>query len=97
MRKHVLAILAVLFFLGGFAQKTFVNDANAELRELTGSFNTIIVSGGIDLYLSQYDSESIAVSASNDQHKKSIKTVIANNTLKIYFDDGTLWSTGNHH
>ncbi len=97
MKKHVLAILAVLFFLGGSAQKTFVNDANAELRELTGSFNSIIVSGGIDLYLSQYDSESIAVSASSDQYKKSIKTVIVNNTLKIYFDDDKLWSSGNNN
>jgi len=82
-------------FIGAFAQKTFVNDANAELRNLSGSFNNITVSGGIDLYISQYDNESVAVSASSDEYIRNIKTIIDNNTLRIFFDGGKSWNSGN--
>jgi Putative auto-transporter adhesin, head GIN domain len=95
MKKYFLSVASVIFFMGAFAQKTFVNDANAELRNLSGSFNNITVSGGIDLYLSQYDNESVAVSASSDEYMRNIKTVIENNTLRIYFDGGKGWNSGN--
>lgn len=95
MKKYFLSIWTILIFIGATAQKTFVNDANAEIRTITGSFNKVIVSGGIDLFLSQYDSEAIAVSASTDEHKKNIKTVVDNNTLKIYYEGSKPWNSGN--
>ncbi|MBC7887166.1 MAG: DUF2807 domain-containing protein [Ferruginibacter sp.] len=95
MKKYFISFIAMLFFTGATAQKTFVNDGNAEVRKLTGSFNSIIISGGIDLYLSQYDNESVAVSASSDEFKQNIKTVVENNTLKIYYEGGRQWNTGN--
>jgi len=95
MRKYFILVLALLCFIGTQAQRTIVNDANAEVRKLTGSFNKIVISGGIDLYLSQYDNESIAVSASSDEYKQNIKTVVEDNTLKIYYDGGKQWNSGN--
>ncbi|MEP7110059.1 MAG: head GIN domain-containing protein [Ferruginibacter sp.] len=95
MKKYLLSIFVILCFIGVKGQKTIVNDANAEVRTLDGSFNKIIISGGIDLYLSQYDIESVAVSASSDQYKQNIKTVVENNTLKIYYDGPRQWNTGN--
>ena len=96
MKKIILSLTIMAFAVFAQAQnKAFVNDANAEQRTVNGSFNSIKVSGGIDLYLSQFDTESIAVSASEDKYKEHIKTVIENNTLKIYYEGDRLWNTGN--
>ena len=95
MKKYLPVILALLFCAAAHAQKTIINDANAELRNITGSFSNIIITGGINLYLSQYDKESVAVSAATDEYKQNIKTVVENNTLKIYYDGGKSWNTGN--
>ena len=95
MKKYFLSLVAFLLFTGIHAQKTFVNDANAEVRNITGSFNNIIISGGIDLYLSQYDKEAVAISAASDENRQNIKTVVDNNTLKIFYDGGKGWSKGN--
>jgi len=67
------------------AQKEIVNDPNAEVRAITGSFDKIKISGGIDLFLTQSDEEAVVVSASQDKFKECIKTVVENNTLKIYY------------
>jgi len=95
MKKYFLPIMGMLITMVSVAQKTFVNDANAEVRLLTGSFNKINISGGIDLYLSQYETASVAVSASTDQYRQNIKTIVENNTLRIFYDGGKSWNTGN--
>jgi len=95
MKKFFLSVAVVLFASLAFAQQTMITDANAEQRTLSGSFNAIKISGGIDLYLSQYETESIAVSASEDQFRDRIKTVIENGTLRIYYDGDKFWNTGN--
>lgn len=88
-----LFFILIAFMTGSVinAQKIIVNDANAEVRSLNSSFHAIKVSGGIDLYLSQYETESIAVSASEDKYKQEIKTVVENGVLRIFFD-GSNWS-----
>lgn len=90
-----MSVIAVLFFIGAGAQKTIINDANAEVRTLNSSFNKIVISGGIDLYLSQYDQESVAVSASTEQYRQNIKTIVENNTLRIYYDGSKQWNSAN--
>jgi Putative auto-transporter adhesin, head GIN domain len=90
--------LSIVFFLVAFisnAQQTIVNDANAEQRTLTGSFTAIKVSGGIDLYLSQSSEEALAVSATEQEYRNNIKTVIENGTLNIYYDSKKGWTKGN--
>jgi hypothetical protein len=95
MKKILLSIMVLGSAYFAMAQKAFVNDPNAEIRNLNGSFNAIKVSGGIDLYLSQFDTESIAVSAAEQKYKDRIKTVIENGTLKIYYEGEKMWSSNN--
>ncbi|MEP7277781.1 MAG: head GIN domain-containing protein [Bacteroidota bacterium] len=91
--KKLMAV--VLILTTGFfarAQKTIVNDANAEKREVSG-FTGIEVSGGIDIYLSQGNEDGIAVSATEKKYRDRIRTELKNGVLKIWFErDGINWS-----
>jgi Putative auto-transporter adhesin, head GIN domain len=89
MKKIIASLFMVWFALFATAQKEIVNDANAEIREIDKSFNSIKISSGIDLFLSQSDNEAVAVSASD---KEEIKTVVENNTLKIYYFGSRNWN-----
>jgi hypothetical protein len=92
MKKIFSAILMLtVISFSAKAQKEFVVDANAEMRTLNGSFTKIKVSGAIDIYLSQAETQSIAVSASEDKYKDGIKTVVEGNTLKIFYDGERSW------
>lgn len=94
MKNFLLSIVFIIAAFGSNAQ-TLVNDANAEKRDLSGSFSGIKVSGGIDLYLSQSSTEALAVSATEQEYKDNIKTVIENGTLRIYYDSNKGWTKGN--
>ena len=94
--KKIFCLVTVLFFsVIMHAQKQYVADANAEKRSLNGSFDSIMVSGGIDIYLSQSDKEEVAVSASDEKFIQGIKTVIENNILKIYYKGDIHWNSRN--
>ncbi|MGC4102787.1 head GIN domain-containing protein [Ferruginibacter sp.] len=92
MKKIIVSVLVSCMALVATAQKEVVNDPNAELREISGSFNKIKVSGGIELFLTQSEEEAVAVSASEEKYKEGIKTVVENNTLKIYYFGEKLWN-----
>jgi hypothetical protein len=78
--------VALLFIsLFCIAQKPFVLDENATVREISGSFNAIQVSSAIHLVLTKGETESIVVSAANEAAKANIITEIEDGTLKIYF------------
>lgn len=87
MKKILLSVAITCFVFVAMAQKEIVNDPNAEVRTLAGSFTGIKISGGIDLFLSQSETESIAISASEDKFKDAVKTEVVNGILKIYYDD----------
>jgi hypothetical protein len=74
------------------AQKEIVNDPNAEIRNISGSFSSIKISGGIDLFLSAGSQEAVAVSAGENKYKAGIKTEVVNGTLKIYYDGDKAWN-----
>ncbi len=95
MKKLFLSLISVVS-LTVFAQdNNMIADPNATVRSLNGSFNAISVSSGIDLYLSQGNEESIAVSASDGKYMARFKTQIENGTLKIYYDNkGITWTSG---
>ena len=95
MKKINLLFVLLVVAAAGFAQKQFVVDPNAELRALNGSYNKIKVSNAIDLYLSQSDNESLAVSASEEKFKAGIKTKVENNVLKIYYEGDRNWAGKN--
>jgi Putative auto-transporter adhesin, head GIN domain len=93
MKKLFLSLIT-LISLSAFAQeKTVINDANAQKRNLSGSFTGISVSDGVDLYLTQGNEESVAVSASDEKFMERFKTEVEDGTLKIYYDTkGINWS-----
>ena len=94
--KRIFLSLVVLLSLHVFAQNDqVINDANVQKRTLSGTFSSISVTDGIELYLTQGDEESIAISASDDKYLERYKTEVDNGTLKIYYDNkGVNW-TGN--
>lgn len=85
------SVLLALLFLSAFcvadaqSGKNLVVDANAEVRTLSG-FSSIEISGAIDLYLSQGNTEAVAISASSDEIRERIRTEVRSGTLHIYFD-----------
>ncbi len=90
--KQLFILLITCISLSTFAQNEIINDANAEKRTLSESFNAITVSDGVDLYLTQGNEESIAVSASDEKFLERFKTEVENGTLKIYFESkGFAW------
>ena len=94
MKKVFLSSAVFAIVVTAMAQKSVINDPNAAVRTINGSFHAIKISGGIDLYLSQYETESVAVSASSEKYRDNIKTVVENNTLRIYYDGGNSWTSG---
>ncbi len=83
----VTVLLCVSLVGETFAQKEIVVDANASVRTISAAFNRIRVSNSIKLVLSQSDVVSLAVSASEEKYKSQIKTVVEDNTLKIFSDE----------
>jgi hypothetical protein len=95
MNKIITSLLLIGCFSFSYAQKTVINDANAQQRTI-GSFSSINISGGIDLYLSQGNEEGIAVSASDRKYIADIKTDVRNGELKIWYaPQNKSWKTGN--
>jgi len=84
--KYFYLFLFILFSPGAFSQQTIINDANAQVRSVT-AFSGLKVSGGIDVYLSQGDDYSLAVSASEDKYRDNIRTEVKNGVLDIWYDN----------
>ncbi|CAN5218720.1 hypothetical protein BH09BAC6_BH09BAC6_12090 [soil metagenome] len=92
MKDFFLIVSIVFAFVTANAQNEIVVDPNAALRTITGQFDAIKVSNGIDLYLSQSDNIAVAVSAANENYKAGIKTVVEEGTLKIFYDGEKGWN-----
>jgi hypothetical protein len=72
-------------FVALFSNAQQVNDANAEQRQVS-NFHKIEVSNGIQLLLTQGGTEAVAVSASDPEYRRNIRTEVSNGVLKIYYD-----------
>jgi hypothetical protein len=83
--KKILVLLVAMATIGTVYGQKVINDANAEKRSV-GSFSSIHVSSGIDLYLSSGD-EAVAVSASETKYRDNIKTEVKNGKLSIWYED----------
>lgn len=92
MKKFFLMLVAAACVMSVQAQKT-INDANAEVRNVSG-FHAIKISSAIDLYLTQSSSEAVAVSASETKYRDRIRTEVTDGVLKIYVEPGDwkLWN-----
>ncbi len=89
-------IIAVLIMFGSMftaaAQKDIISDPNAEVRTVNGSFSSIKISDGIDLFLSQGDDEAVAVSASEAKYRDGIKAEVNNGQLRVYYNNEKGWN-----
>jgi hypothetical protein len=88
MKRISLSFIGLLFSLVLFAQKQ-IKDANAEVRNVKG-FHAVKVSTGIELILTQGNTEAVAVSARTVEHRENIITKVENGVLKIYYDHAAL-------
>ena len=95
--KFLFILLSAVFSTATFAQQTtVVNDPNAKSRTLNASFSAITVTDGIELYVSEGQEESLAVSYSDEKYAEHFKTVVENGVLKIYYDHNAVnWSDNN--
>ena len=84
--KSIFIFLVTLICSQVFAQQTVISDKNAEVRSVT-AFSGIKVSGGIDVYLSQSDSYSLAVSAGENKYRDNITTEVKNGILVISYNN----------
>ncbi len=90
-------ILLSFFMISGFLSfsqdHTASQDKNAVTRDAKG-FHAIEVSGGMELYLSPGNEESVAISTSDISVRDHIRADVENGVLKIYLDnrDGR-WNT----
>ncbi|MBP6287953.1 MAG: DUF2807 domain-containing protein [Ferruginibacter sp.] len=94
MKKLFLSLVSFVS-LAAFAQENnVIADPHATVRSLSGSFTAISVSSGVDLYMTQGNEESLAVSASDEKYMARFKTEVLNGTLKIYYDNnGVSWTS----
>ncbi|MBA2562037.1 MAG: DUF2807 domain-containing protein [Chitinophagaceae bacterium] len=93
--KKFLSFILTMICVSSMAQITIINDKNAQVRNV-GTFNSIKVSGAIEVLLSQSNEEAVAVSASEEKFRDKIKTEVVNGTLKIFYDGDKLsWNIGN--
>lgn len=82
--KKILAIsIMVLCSLVSVAQDQLIVDANAKLRTLNGSFNSIRISHAIKVVITQSDTEGLAVSANEEKYMEDIITELDGSTLVI--------------
>lgn len=88
--KRLLFLFLSALPLGLLAQKQIINDEHALARSVS-SFHSVKVSNAIDLYLSQGERESMAVSASKPEYRDRIKTTVEDGVLRIWFDNDGKW------
>jgi hypothetical protein len=98
MKKILLTLAVAIACMSGQAQKFVINDANAEVRQVS-EFTGVRISSAIDLYISQGDELGVAVSASETKVRDRIKAEVKDGVLRIWFDGSGGWNDwkGNKH
>ena len=85
MKSISVLSMLMLAFATLSAQKT-INDPNAEVRQVSG-FKSIRISNSFDVYITQSNTEALAISASKPEYREKIITKVENGVLIIRFDD----------
>jgi len=88
--KNILFALVLTAVSGLVSAQKVVNDPNAEVRTIS-SFHALHVSNSFDVILTQGSEESLAVSANSKEDMASIRTVVEDGVLKIWFDEKNKW------
>src|SRR5690606_5258215 len=92
MKKIILLLSFVAFGSVGFSQT--INDPNAEVREAK-NFTAINISNACDVYLTQGNEASVAVSASESKFREDIRVEVKGEVLVIKYDGKGKWLSGN--
>lgn len=92
MKKIMFPFLLIFLAVAVSAQKT-INDPNVEVREAK-NFEAIEISNAFDVYLSQGNEESVAVSASETKYRDNIKVEVRGGVLIIGYDKQLKWNSG---
>lgn len=86
MKRNILLFFTLFFFANQVsAQKQLVLDENAEPVSVSGAFNAIEVTDGLDVYISQSDNISMAASTGKKGCGQSIKAEIKDSVLHLSF------------
>ncbi|RYG28452.1 MAG: DUF2807 domain-containing protein [Chitinophagaceae bacterium] len=93
MKKILFTFLCMALAAAAFSQKT-INDPNVEVREAK-NFEAMEISNAFDVYLSQGNEESVAVSASDPKYRDNIKVEVRGGVLIIGYDKQIKWNSGN--
>jgi hypothetical protein len=80
MKKFSIVIAGLFFSMLSIGQR--INDANAEIREAK-NFHAIKISSAFDVYITQSNEESVAVSASEEKYKNEIEVKVEGGVLVI--------------
>lgn len=90
-----LSVLLIVLFTGVSLYAQQINDPNAEVRPAK-DYHGISVSNAFDVYISQGNEETVAVSATETKYRDKIKVEVKNGILYVSYDsDGKSWNTGN--
>ena len=73
MKKIFVFVLLFNSFWVSAQQTKVYNDPNAKIRVIAGVFTKISVSSGIELYLTQGNETSLAISVSDDKYESRFK------------------------
>lgn len=93
MKKIVLFFAAALFVAAVSAQQ--INDPNAEVRTAK-NFHAINLSSAFDVFITQSNEESVAVSAADIKDRERITVEVKSGVLHIGYDNkGMKWGSGN--
>lgn len=95
MKKKIMFMMLVVtaMFTAKAQDVMVVNDKNAEVRTISGSFHEIRVSNAIDVIIKQGSDEAVVVSASEEKYRNRIKVEVKDGILRIWFDnEGWKWN-----
>lgn len=88
-RIPMLAFLLLSTVYLSIGQDKTIRDENAQKRNVSG-FHSIHVEDGIDLYLSQDETEAVAVSAARTEYRDKIQTIVKDGILYISYDESPI-------
>jgi hypothetical protein len=90
MKRGLLVFILFATTLASAQKNTVIHDDHVQLRKL-GAFTAIKVSSAIDLYLTQANTDQVAVSAKDDESRDKIITEVVGGTLIIKMADQDIW------
>ncbi len=94
MKKIFLPVLLLTALYSSTLAQVTINDKNAERREAK-NFQAIEVSHAFNVYLTQSNEESVAVSASDAKSRENIIVEVKGGVLIIRYDNNSKWNSGN--